>query len=120
MGIPLTDTLTSGTPTASAAHPNSKTLAAVAYILTFVTGLIIYFVAPKDDRYARWHAIQAIGVGVAALVVSIVLNFLPFMGMLSMLWSLAVLVAVIILAVKAYQGNSIRLPVVADMADKNA
>ena len=116
----MTDTLTSDTPTASAAHPNSKTLAAVAYILTFITGLIIYFVAPKDDKYARWHAIQAIGLGVAALLVSIILSYVPFLGMLSILWSVLVLVAVIILAVKAYQGNSIRLPIVAEMADKNA
>lgn len=94
-------------------------LAAVAYILTFITGIIIYLVA-KEDKYARWHAIQAIGFGIFALVVSIVLDFLPFMGFLSMLWSLAVIVGIIFLAVKAYQGEKVRLPVIADFADKNA
>lgn len=123
-GIPLTDTPAASPATSTPSSPdvsvqNSRTLAAVAYVLTFITGIIIFLVA-KEDKYARWHAIQAIGLGVFALVVGIVLGFLPFLGMLSLLWNLAVLVAVIFLAVKAYQGEKVRLPVVADMADKNA
>lgn len=112
------------TTAAPSTNDNSRVLAAVAYILTFVTGLIIYFVAPKEDKYARWHAIQAIGLGVAWIVLSIIVNildaFLPFFGILSMLLGLAILIAIIVLAVKAYQGEKIRLPVIADMADKNA
>lgn len=104
-------------PDASA--QNSRTLAAVAYVLTFITGIVILLVA-KDDKYARWHAIQAIGLGIFAVVVAILLEMLPFLGMLSLLWNLAVLVAVVLLAVKAYQGEKVRLPVVAEVADKNA
>jgi uncharacterized membrane protein len=114
--------MTPETPTASPNHPNSKTLAAVAYILTWVTGLIILFTAPKDDRYARWHAIQAIGLGVAVTVLWIIYTIVlrGMLGPLVWIFQLLVIVVVIVLAVKAYQGDGIRLPVVGDMADKNA
>lgn len=118
---PVTETTAATTPPN---EQNSRVLAAVAYILTFVTGLIIYFVAPKEDKYARWHAIQAIGLGIAWIVLSILVNILdailPLFGILSMLLGLTVLIAIIVLAVKAYQGEKLRLPIIAEMADKNA
>lgn len=96
-----------------------RTLAAVAYILTWITGLIIFFIAKKEDKYARWHAIQAIGYGIATTIVSIIVGILgvPFLG--TIVWIL-IIVGVVVLAVKAYQGEKVRLPVIADMADKNA
>lgn len=106
-------------PTTTTNSDNERTLAAVAYILTWVTGLIIFFVAKKEDKYARWHAIQAIGFGIAATVVSIILNILPIPFLGTIFWVL-VLVGIIVLAMKAYQGEKMRLPVIADMADKNA
>lgn len=108
----------------------------MAYILTLLTGIIVYIIADDDDEYTRWHAIQAIGLGVVALVVWFVLSalssallfsggatgFAAFtgLGFLGGLWNLLVLIAVILLAVKAYQGEKFRLPVIAEFADKNA
>ena len=106
--------------TAPAANPDGdRTLAAVAYILTWITGLIIFFVAKKEDKYARWHAIQAIGYGIATTIISIILNILPIPFIGTIFWIL-IIVGIIILAMKAYQGEKMRLPIVADMADKNA
>lgn len=117
-----------------AADDNQKTLAAVAYILTWLTGLIIFFVAKKEQKYARWNAVQAIGLGVVAVVLAIVLNILGTMaafggagmagfglvGLLSGLLWLGMIVLIIILAIKAYQATPVRLPVLADLADKYA
>ncbi len=102
-----------------------RTLAAVAYILTWITGLIIYLIADKDAKYARWHAIQAIGLGIAVFVLGILLNILGFLlgsvaFLLSSLLWLGTIVLIIILAIKAYQGTQVRLPVLADFADKKA
>lgn len=97
-----------------------KAMAAIAYVLTWVTGLIIFFVAKKEDKYARWHAVQAIGLGIATTVVYIILYFIPFAFLFSWIIWVAVLVLVVILAVKAYKGEKIRLPVIADFADKYA
>lgn len=117
--------MTDATATTTApAESGDRTLAAVAYILTWVTGLIIFFIAKKEDKYARWHAIQAIGLGVALVAVYILVTvlamFVPFLGLVMTLVWLGTIVVVIILAVKAYQGQKIRLPVIADLADKNA
>lgn len=111
-------TVTTTAPTAATPSGN-RTHAAVAYILTWLTGLIIFFVADKNDKYARWHAIQAIGLGIALVIVSIVLNFLPVPFLSTIFW-VAALVLIIFLAIKAHKGETIRLPLIADFADKNA
>jgi uncharacterized membrane protein len=127
------------TPSAPAATPTAtedeKTLSAVSYILTWLTGLIIFFVAKKDQRYARWNAIQAIGLGVAGFALAIIFNVLwvafafggatgfaigSIFAMLSWPVWIALIVLVIVCAVKAYQGSPIRLPLIAPIADRNA
>ena len=130
---PVTGTHPAPAPSTDVNASNERGLAAVSYILTWLTGLIIFLVARKGQKYARWHAIQAIGLGIVAFVLSLLLNVLTLamgwnmglgfgfgMGMWSSPLWLLVLVLVIVLAVQAYQGKSIRLPIIADFADKNA
>lgn len=115
-----------------------RVLAAVAYILTLLTGIVVYVLAKPEDTYARWHALQAIGFGIAALVIGVLLGVvsalfafgtvvtggLPgvFLGgaLLGLLWNLVVLVLIVVLAIKAYQGEKFRLPVIAEFADQHA
>lgn len=112
---------------------DEKAVAAVAYILTWLTGLIILLIAKQDQQYARWNAIQAIGLGIAAFVFAlagaVVASAFAFtagaaaMAMVSVInlivWLTIVAVA-IVLAVMAYQGKPVRLPVIAGFADKYA
>ncbi len=99
----------------------SKVLAAVAYILTWLTGLIIYLVADKNDKYARYHAVQAIVFGVAVMVIGFVIGFIPIIGwILSPIYWLLVLIAIIVFAVKAYKGEKFKLPIAGDIAEKNS
>jgi len=109
-------------------------MAMVAYILTWITGLIVLLTAPKTAKYQRWHAIQAIGLGVVVTAFYVVWNVLfmgmmlsgggfagaAALGMLSTLVWLATVVLIVVLAVKAYQGHKLRLPIIAGFADKNA
>ena len=112
--------MTETPPAPASPNPsNERTLAAVAYVLLWVTGLIILLLAKKEDKYARWHAIQAIGFGIAATLASIIAGLLP-VPFLDTIVSLLILVGIVVLAVKAYQGEKPRLPVIAEMADKNA
>lgn len=120
-----------GTPTVT---EDQKGLAAVAYILTWLTGLIIFFVAKKEQRYARWHAVQSIGIGIIGFAISIIvqvvtstmplgmgsLALIGILGLLSTLIWIGMIVLIIIGAMKAYKGESFRLPVLADFADKYA
>lgn len=94
------------------------TLAAVAYILSVITGIIVYIVADDDDTYARFHGLQAIGYGIVMWVIGAILGFI--LAPLAWGWTILYWIGVIILAVKAYQGESIRLPVIADIADDHA
>jgi uncharacterized membrane protein len=113
--------MTQPTPTS----PQENTLAAVAYILTILTGVIILLVAKKEQRYARWHAIQAIGVGiiliVAQMVLTLVAGFVPVIGiMVASLFGLIALLVIVFFAIKAYQGGAPRVPVASGFADSNA
>ena len=121
------------------AEDGDRVLAAVAYVLTFLTGILVYVLAKPEDKYARWHALQAIGLGIVVLVawfvVAVVAALLAFSsivtgsvgfgfgllgGLLAVLFELLVLVLVLALAVKAYRGEKFRLPYLAEFADKNA
>ncbi|HLE96077.1 MAG TPA: DUF4870 domain-containing protein [Candidatus Thermoplasmatota archaeon] len=126
--------------TATAAPTQDNTKATIAYILTWLTGLIVLLIADKTDKNTRWHAIQAIGLGIVATVVSWILSLLwgmmsfagaggglmpgfgMFMGagLLGSVWWLLVIVLVIVCATKAYKGERFRIPVIADIADKQA
>ncbi len=94
-------------------------LAAVAYILTWITGIIIFLVADKKEKYARAHALQAIGVGAAIWIVSIIIGLLKISILSSLVW-IASILAIIFLAYKAFKVESVEIPVISDFAEKNA
>ncbi|MGA9997211.1 MAG: DUF4870 domain-containing protein [Pyrinomonadaceae bacterium] len=99
---------------------------------------IILFVMEKDNRFARFHALQSLLYHVAAVVVFIViivvgliLSFIlgmvssalggiagVLMFLLYMLLILAYIGGLILAAVKAYQGQWFKLPLVGSMTEK--
>ena len=104
----------------------------MAYLFLWLTGLIILLTAKKEEKYKRWHAIQAIALGIVVVVVYVVLNILVNMafatstsafaagfGIMSIV-NLLVLVLIIIMMVQTYKGKTIRLPGLAGFADKSA
>ena len=73
--------------------------------------IIVLLIEDKKQRpYIKYHAIQALAVGVVGYVISGVLSVI---GVGCVLW-LAVLIYQIYLAVKAYQGVWVTIPVVTD------
>ena len=119
-----------GTGAPGATGNNDNVLAAVAYILLFITGLIVLLTSKPYEKYKRWHALQAIGLGVFVLLLQFAINVFavifsfgavwPLYMMLGNIVAVLTLILIIILAIKAYQGEKIRIPVIADIADKNA
>ena len=101
--------------------------ALLAYVLTWVTGLV-FFLIEKENRFVRFHAMQAILLGVAFFVIGIVFTFLQGMlafasgtlaALFGLLWLLVILgffIIWILCLVKAYQGQTFKLPVIGDMA----
>ena len=101
----------------------SNVAAALSYALGFVTGIVFYLIE-DDDRFVRFHAAQSIvvfgGLAVADLVASVTFLALaldPIAGLLNGLLSLVTIGLWAFLIVTAYQGETRRIPVAADVAD---
>ena len=105
--------------------------ALISYVFTVVTGLI-FFLIEKESRYVRFHAMQALLLGGAFLVLWFVLVIInitlafasgtlaTLMGLLSFVIWLGFLGVIILCCVKAYQGQWFKLPVIGDLAEKYA
>jgi uncharacterized membrane protein len=103
----------------------------VAGMLAYVTIIppIIFLVTPpyNKSRFVRFHSFQSIFFIIAWIVLWTVLHFLvviPVLGWLTIfLWPLVGLAGVIIwiiLLLKANQGQMYKLPVIGDLAEKQA
>jgi uncharacterized membrane protein len=110
-----------------ATGPQSKPIAALTYLLGFVTGIIFLYLEPYDkDEFVRFHARQSIVYTVAFFVVNIVLSVFiavlpgPLRGIIRFLLGLINLgfaVFWVFLMYKAYRGEKYRIPELADWAD---
>jgi uncharacterized membrane protein len=104
---------------------------AIAYI-TFIPAIIFLAIPPYNTSpFVRFHAWQSIFLNVAAFAVYIVLMivsmfsmfFWPLralIGMLSMLIWLAWFIIWLICVLKAVNGQRFKLPVIGDLAEKQA
>lgn len=92
----------------------SKLLAALSYPLWIPVAIIALLIEPyKTEGFVRFHAVQSIGLGLAAWIVSIVVGMVPFLGwVVSPLLAIGLLVYEILLAIKAYNGEYFEVPVV--------
>jgi len=86
------------------------TLALVAYILSWLTGIIVFLIA--KDRLAKFHGMQALILGLIGLVCS----FIPFVGWIAsvLIWIYGIYVAV----VYANKGVMYKIPYIGEYADK--
>lgn len=115
-----------GAATAAAA-PNDNVMGMLAYV-TIIPAIIFLVVAPYNkSRFIRFHAFQCIFFAVAWTALWIALSIvahIPFFGWLTILiWplvGLAGFIVWIILLLKANQGQMYKLPVIGDMAEKQA
>ena len=79
------------------------------YFFTWLTG-IIFFVIEKDNKKVRFHALQAIFLG----VIMMVLGFTFILAILDpLIWLYGLYVGF-----KQSQGETVRIPYLADYADK--
>ena len=102
-------------PSSIGLEPNLA--AAISYF--WIVGLI-FFLIEKKNRFVRFHAMQALLWGLAFWVVAIILGFLPYVYLLGDLVWIAWVIGSVYSAVQAYGGKWFKLPVVGDIAYKNA
>lgn len=104
---------------------------ALAYVLGPLTG-VIFLVLEKENRFVRFHAAQAVTVGLVVIALSIVLSiltsilaFIPVLG-----WIVAVLISVVmgvgsfilwlVLMWRAYNGQEWEVPIAGRFARRIA
>lgn len=108
---------------------------ALSYVLGAITG-VIFFVVDKENPFVRFHAAQSIVVSIGVMIVYIIFSVIgsiflsiaffgpggfALAGLFSLLWLLLSLVVFglwLLLIFKAYQGETYRLPIAADLADQ--
>jgi uncharacterized membrane protein len=101
--------------------------AALAYF-TFIPAVIFLVLEPYNrNRFVRFHAWQSLVFNAAWFVLWFVLRIvlhIPFLGWMTIfMWpliSLAGFLVWLILVLKAYQGQMFKLPVLGDIAEKQA
>ena len=99
----------------------------LAYV-TFIPAIIFLVTAPYNkSRFIRFHSFQSIFFCVAVFVIQIGLSFLtvvPFLILLTAplhtLVALGALILWIVLLLKANQGLMFKLPIIGDLAEKQA
>lgn len=93
----------------------------LAYI-TIIPAIIFLVIEPYNrSKFVRFHSFQCIFLWVGLVVIHVVLMFVPVIGWaISGLVSLAALALWIILLIKAYGGQMWKVPVIGDIAEKQA
>jgi uncharacterized membrane protein len=123
--------------TKSSTGLDENVAALLSYIFGWVSGLI-FFLIEKDSRLVRFHAMQSILLNVVALVlgiglwivwgvVTLILSQVSdvlaslvgiVLWLLIVAFYLAMLLAVVLCLVKAYQKQYFKLPVIGNFAEK--
>lgn len=120
-------------PPRAAAAPglSENTASALCYLFGFVTGIIFLVLSPYNtNKTVRFHAFQSIFASIGVIIVSILLSILMgalffthgfWMGFLvHRLWDLAVFVGWLYMMYTAYSNKKVKIPVVGDLAEKQA
>lgn len=90
----------------------------LAYIFTWLGGLIVYFTAKENEGSVKFHAAQAIVLGIISVASSVICMFIPFVGdLLSCVINVAVFVFVVWGIIKvATDDKNAELPVIGNLA----
>lgn len=108
-------------PVASGGGLTDNVVGMLAYI-TIVPAIIFLVIEPYNrSKFVRFHCFQCIFLCIALIIIHTALWFVPVIGWaVSSLVSLAALALWIILLIKAYGGQMWKIPVIGDMAEKQA
>jgi uncharacterized membrane protein len=86
----------------------------ITYLLTWLTGILIFITAGQKDKRLKFHSLQAILLG----IVLFILAWIPFIG-----WLIGVLLWLYGLYIGyqgGYEGKDIEIPVIGPFAKKYA
>ena len=96
---------------------DANVAAALSYLVGFVTG-VIFLLVEKENRFVRFHAMQSTLLFAGIVVIDILLQIVPILGALVVVFIVIPASAVLwlLLMFKAYQGEEFKLPLVGQLA----
>jgi uncharacterized membrane protein len=118
---------------AAVSTPLEENIAGMLAYFTIIPAIIFLLIEPYNrNRFVRFHSFQCLFTAIALIVVDValtilswILHLLPVIGWMitAIMWplyGLAVLALWLLLVIKAYQHVMFKLPVVGDVAEKQA
>lgn len=99
---------------------NDNTAGALAYV-TIVPAIVFLVAAPYNaNPYIRFHAWQSLFLNIALFAVSFI-NIIPILGQLVFLLAFVIIfVGWIMCLLKALKGERFKLPIIGNLAEKQA
>ncbi len=97
---------------------SSNVASALVYIpvVGFVAAVVMLII--EKNLTVRWNAVQSLLLGLAVFVVDMVLGATLILVLAIPLVNVAALVISLVLAVKSYQGDTVKLPLLGAWTDK--
>ena len=92
--------------------------AALAYLVGFISGIIIY-ILEKENDFVRFHAMQSTIFFASVFILSLILGFIPLIGVLvSLLLPLVSFIGWLVGIITAAKGKRYKFPLIGDYAEK--
>jgi uncharacterized membrane protein len=91
----------------------------VNYLFLWLSGVIIYFTEAKKDSRIKFHAIQAILLGIFSAIVGIVFNLLS-LSIVAVVASLIIWLYALYVGYEAYSGTDVVIPLISDYAEAHS
>jgi uncharacterized membrane protein len=94
----------------------------IASVLAYAFGAlsgIVFLIIERDDNVVRFHAWQSILTFVGALLISMLVASLPFVGwLLNLAFTAGIIALWVLLMVKAFMGERFHVPYVGEIAER--
>jgi uncharacterized membrane protein len=91
----------------------------LCYLFGFITG-IVFLVVEKKSSFVKFHAMQSTITFLSLFIISMIIGWVPIIGLLVYpIWILS-LILWLILMIKALRGERYLLPIVGKMAEEKS
>ncbi|MEW9667890.1 DUF4870 domain-containing protein [Ammoniphilus sp. 3BR4] len=92
----------------------------LCYLFGVISGVIILLLE-KENKFVKFHALQSVLIFAVLFILNFILGFIPIIGWIGNLILIPVsLILWILMMVKAYKGEWYALPIIGEVAAKQA
>ncbi|HEY3248273.1 MAG TPA: DUF4870 domain-containing protein [bacterium] len=107
----------------SSTSNENRLLAALGYPI-WIVAVVVLLTDMKNNRFMKVHAVQALGLFVAFIIIRVAIGIIAGLGSLyglytleSLAWLVYVILA-LVYAYRAYQGQTFSIPVISQFTDR--